>query len=122
MVPRDVKAANPFHSLAALQKLAHHASFLTALAVAFPRDHDLHSTVQGCQLAHNWIFCALFKSHPPNLHSPSSRSSRELIGRKERRISSQDMIGGFRPISWSGGSTESRPTWGGIFRDFYGGC
>jgi len=30
------KAANPFHSLAALQKLAHNDSFGTALAVAFP--------------------------------------------------------------------------------------
>jgi hypothetical protein len=39
MVTRDGKAANPFHSLAALQKLAHHASFwsATALAVAFPQ-------------------------------------------------------------------------------------
>jgi hypothetical protein len=36
------KAANPFHSLAALQKLAHHASFRTAPAVAF---------------SHDWIFC-----------------------------------------------------------------
>jgi hypothetical protein len=30
------KAANPFHSLAALQKLAHYDSFGTALAVALP--------------------------------------------------------------------------------------
>jgi len=29
------KAANPFHSLAALQKLAHHASYLSARALAF---------------------------------------------------------------------------------------
>jgi hypothetical protein len=51
MVPRDGEAANPFHSLAALQNLAHHASFRTATAsaVAFP---------------HDWIFCSLFKSHP----------------------------------------------------------
>jgi hypothetical protein len=46
MVAREGKAANPFHSLAALQKLAHHASFRTAPAVAFP---------------HDWIFCTHFK-------------------------------------------------------------
>jgi hypothetical protein len=34
MVPRDGKAANPFHSLAALQKLAHHASLRLALYAA----------------------------------------------------------------------------------------
>jgi hypothetical protein len=41
MVPREGKAANPLHSLAVLQKLAHHASLRTASAIAFP--HDLHS-------------------------------------------------------------------------------
>ena len=65
-MPRDVKAANPFHSLAALQKLAHHASFwsATAPAVAFPHDHDLHSAALGRQPANDRIFCTLFKAHP----------------------------------------------------------
>ena len=40
-MPQEGKAANPFHSLAALQKLAHHDSFRTAPAVAFPHERDL---------------------------------------------------------------------------------
>jgi hypothetical protein len=64
MVPGEGKAANPFHSLAALQKLAHHASFRTAPAVAFPLDHDRHLTVKGRQPSSDRISCTLFKSHP----------------------------------------------------------
>jgi hypothetical protein len=43
------KAANPFHSLAALQKLAHHASFWSAPAVAFPTPFN-HTRSDRAQL------------------------------------------------------------------------
>jgi hypothetical protein len=52
MVTREGKAANPFHSLAALQKLALHASFRTAPSVAFPRFHQLDT----CRLDVSSIF------------------------------------------------------------------
>ena len=72
MATREGKAANPFHSLAALQKLAHHASFRTAAAVAFPHDHDLHSAALGRQPARDWIFFTLFESHGAS-QSPERR-------------------------------------------------
>ena len=40
----DEKAANPFHSLAALQKLAHHDSFWCAPAIAFQLRPSKQST------------------------------------------------------------------------------
>jgi hypothetical protein len=62
MVPKEGKAANPFHSLAVLQKLAHHASFRTAPAVAFPRERDLHSIVLG-RIQPSIGFSAPFLNH-----------------------------------------------------------